>query len=66
MLIGLTGKCCAGKNYIAEILEKRGLPVLDVDKLGHKVLEIEKRTIFAQFGGDLQRTDGSLDGRLLG
>jgi len=66
MLIGLTGKYCAGKNHIAEILEKRGLPVLDVDKLGHKVLENEKQTIFTQFGSDLQRADGSLDRRLLG
>jgi len=66
MIIGLTGKYCAGKNHIAEILEKRGLPVLDVDKLGHKVLEIEKRTIFAQFGSGLQKADGSLNRRLLG
>jgi len=66
MLIGLTGKYCAGKNYIAEILEKRGLPVLDVDKLGHKVLEIEKQTIFNQFGDDLRKADGTLDRRLLG
>ena len=66
MLIGLTGKYCAGKNHIAEILEKRGLPVLDVDKLGHKVLETEKRAILDQFGSDLQKNDGSLDRRLLG
>jgi len=66
MLIGLTGKYCAGKNHIAEILEKRGLPVLDVDKLGHIVLETEKRAIFEQFGSDLQKADGAVDRRLLG
>jgi len=66
MLIGLTGKYCAGKNHIAQILEKRGLPVLDVDKLGHKVLEADKQTIFAQFGSDLRKDDGTLDRRLLG
>ena len=66
MLIGLTGKYCAGKNHIAQIIEKRGIPVLDVDKLGHKVLEAEKQTIFAQFGADLQKDDGTLDRRLLG
>jgi dephospho-CoA kinase len=66
MLIGLTGTYCAGKNHIAALLEARGLPVLDVDKLGYKVLETEKETIFAQFGGDLRAADGSVDRRLLG
>ena len=66
MLIVLTGKYCAGKNHIAQILEKRGIPVIDVDKLGHKVLEAEKQAIFAQFGSDLQKDDGTLDRRLLG
>jgi len=66
MLIGLTGKYCAGKNHIASILEKKGFPVLDVDKLGYQALETEKTAIFAQFGSDLQKPDGSLDRRLLG
>ena len=66
MLIGLTGKYCAGKNHIAAVLEKKGLSVLDVDKLGYYVLETEKTAIFAQFGCDLQKPDGSLDRRLLG
>jgi dephospho-CoA kinase len=66
MLLGLTGKYCAGKNYAAVILEKRGLPVLDVDKLGYQTLEAEKETIFVQFGRDLQTAGGSLDRRLLG
>jgi len=66
MLIGLTGTYCAGKNYVAALLEARGLPVIDVDKLGYKVLEMEKETIFTQFGRDLQMADGSLDRRLLG
>ena len=66
MLIGLTGAYCAGKNYIGTMLEARGLPVLDVDKLGYQVLEAEKKTIFEQFGSDLQKSGGSLDRRLLG
>jgi dephospho-CoA kinase len=66
MIIGLTGKYCAGKNHAADLLEKRGIPVLDVDKLGYQVLESEKEAIFAQFGNDLKRSDGALDRRLLG
>jgi len=66
MLIGLTGTYCSGKNHVAALLEARGLPVLDVDKLGYQVLEFEKEAIFAKFGSDLQKADGSLDRRLLG
>ena len=66
MLIGLTGTYCAGKNYIAAILEARGLPALDVDKLGYIVLETEKEAVFTRFGRDLQRLDGTVNRRLLG
>jgi dephospho-CoA kinase len=66
MLIGITGKSCVGKNFIASILESRGLPVIDVDKLGHQVLETEKEAILAQFGSDLKKDDGSINRRLLG
>jgi dephospho-CoA kinase len=66
MIIGITGLYCAGKNYIAALLETRGLPVLDVDKLGYQALESEKEKLFALFGHDLQKADGSIDRRKLG
>jgi dephospho-CoA kinase len=66
MLIGLTGKYCAGKNHAAAILEKRGLPVLDVDKLGHKALEYKKDEVFSRFGNEVRNPDGSVNRRLLG
>ncbi|MDR2966219.1 MAG: dephospho-CoA kinase [Treponema sp.] len=66
LLIGLTGKYCAGKNYTASLLEKRGLSILDVDKLGYRALEAEKEAVFALFGSDIKHPDGSLDRRLLG
>ena len=66
MIIGLTGTYCSGKNYIAGLLEKRGLPVLDVDKLGHQVLEIEKPLILERFGKDILKSDGTIDRKLLG
>ena len=65
-ILGLTGFYCAGKNHVALLLEKRGLPVLDVDKLGHKVIEMEKDRILARFGGDILAPGGSIDRRLLG
>ena len=65
-LIGLTGKYCAGKNQGAQILENRGLPVLDVDKLGHQVLEMEKEQILARFGEDVLGPEGRIDRKRLG
>jgi len=65
-LIGLTGVYCAGKNYVAVFLEQRGLPVLDVDKLGHQVIEMEKERIMARFGSDILGEDGLIDRKRLG
>ncbi|MCL2128453.1 MAG: dephospho-CoA kinase [Treponema sp.] len=66
MLIGLTGLYCAGKNRVAALLEKRGIPVLDVDKLGHIAIENQKTAVFSRFGGECQNPDGSVNRRLLG
>jgi len=66
LLIGLTGSYCAGKNHIAAILAARGLPVLDVDKLGHACLENLKAAVFARFGDDLRNPDGSVNRKALG
>ncbi|MDR1374837.1 MAG: dephospho-CoA kinase [Treponema sp.] len=65
-LIGLTGTYCSGKNYVARFLEERGLPVLDVDKLGHEALEAEKAAVAARFGPDILGAGGAVDRRLLG
>ncbi|GHT82551.1 dephospho-CoA kinase [Spirochaetia bacterium] len=65
-VIGLTGSYCAGKNYIGRLLEERGLPVLDVDKLGHSAIETERGAILERFGRDILGADGAIDRRLLG
>ena len=66
MIIGLTGTYCSGKNYIAGFLKKRGLPVLDVDRLGHKAIETEKNLITSRFGNDILNADGTVSRKLLG
>ena len=66
MLIGLTGKYCTGKNHVAAVFEKRGFPVLDVDKLGHMAIELKKDDVFSRFGAELKNPDGSVNRRLLG
>jgi dephospho-CoA kinase len=50
---------------VAALLEKRGIPVLDVDKLGHRALESEKTAVVARFGEGVLAPDGSVDRRLL-
>ena len=66
MLIGLTGKYCAGKNHVAALLEKRGFSVLDADTLGHTAIENQKTAIVSRFGEDILAQDGSVDRRRLG
>jgi dephospho-CoA kinase len=65
-LIGLTGTYCAGKNFVAGLLEERGLPALDVDRLGHEAVEAGREAVFARFGGDLRGPGGGVDRRRLG
>ena len=64
-IIGITGLYCAGKNHIAKILEKRSLPVLDIDKLGHEAIESEKEHIKARFGEEIIM-DGHVNRKSLG
>ncbi|MDR2363816.1 MAG: dephospho-CoA kinase [Spirochaetaceae bacterium] len=65
-IIGLTGMYCAGKNYVARLLEERGLPVLDVDTLGHRAIAVEKEAIVQRFGPEILGEDGAVDRRALG
>ena len=64
--IGLTGMYCAGKNRIASLLEKRGIPALDVDKLGHAAIEQERDAILRRFGPEILGAGGAIDRKKLG
>ncbi len=50
MLIGITGKSAGGKNYVSEILEKRGWVVLDLDKICHALYTEKEKALKAVFG----------------
>ncbi len=65
MVIGLTGKICAGKNQYAELFAEGGVPVVDVDLLGHQVRNEQCAPIIACFGDEVVR-DGEIDRALLG
>ncbi|MDR2471718.1 MAG: dephospho-CoA kinase, partial [Treponema sp.] len=67
LLAGLTGLYCAGKNHVAALLEQRGLPVLDLDRLGRRVIDGEARdAILRRFGPAVSGGEGRVDRRLLG
>ena len=65
-VIGLTGLYCAGKNHVGLLLEQRGIPVLDVDKLGYRVIETVKERLLTRFGMDILDSGGAVDRKLLG
>jgi len=65
IVIGLTGKACAGKNFIAKIFEERDFFVIDVDKLGHQALINKQKEVVNAFGNSIL-VDNKIDRRILG
>jgi dephospho-CoA kinase len=51
---------------VGRLLEARGFPVLDVDRLGHEAIEAEKAVIVQRFGEDILTQGGLVDRKLLG
>lgn len=66
MIVGLTGKYCAGKDRVAQIFAGFGFSVIDVDALGHDALAARAAQIIAIFGRSLANEDGTVNRRALG
>ncbi len=73
LVIGLTGKMCAGKNAAAEILAEKGFAVIDADAAAHQALEECRDKVLAEFealglerGIEIKNSDGSINRRALG
>ena len=66
MVIGLTGKYCAGKDSVSRIFAASGWAVIDVDSLGHDALASRAEEVFAAFGPSVRRAGGEVDRRALG
>jgi dephospho-CoA kinase len=66
MVVGLTGRYCAGKDAAARVFARRGFSVLDVDSLGHAVLAESAAAVAAAFGPGVLRPDGTVDRGALG
>lgn len=66
MIIGITGKYCAGKDHVAGILKEMGFSEIDLDKIGHEELNLRREAVFKRFGARLRREDSSVDRKGLG
>jgi dephospho-CoA kinase len=66
MVLGLTGKYCAGKDAVARILSGMGWSALDVDHVGHLVLEELSSRVVEAFGAGIVGRDGHIDRKALG
>jgi dephospho-CoA kinase len=66
--VALTGGIATGKSYVLEQFRRRGLPVLDADRLAHGVMAAgtEGTTAIAARFGDVLRPDGAVDRAKLG
>ncbi len=66
LVLGLTGKSCAGKDLAARTLAHRGWHIIDLDREGHQALEENPGAIAAAFGKEVLLSDGRVDRRALG
>ncbi len=64
-VVGLTGRICSGKNLAAEHFSELGYRVVDVDHLGHEILDREIDAAAAVFGSDIRKKDGGADREVL-
>jgi dephospho-CoA kinase len=67
--VGLTGSIASGKSTVAKRLKDRGIPVIDLDKVGHEVLRRRHEAfepVLAEFGEGILGQDGEIDRKKLG
>jgi len=62
LLVALTGGIASGKSIVADFLRKHGIPVIDLDKVGHETLKIEtvKKKLVKAFGKSIIK-NGEVD-----
>lgn len=66
IVVGVTGKYCAGKSTVAEVLKQHGYSDIDVDQLGHHALIAEQHRVVARFGAGILGASGEIDRGALG
>lgn len=65
MIIGVTGKYCSGKNVVSGILKGFDFIEIDVDKIGHRILESETKRVIRTFGRGIVNQQGKLNRKQL-
>lgn len=67
--VGITGSIASGKSTVSRRLKDRGIPVIDLDKVGHEVLRkrhLAFEPLVAAFGEGILGPDGEIDRKALG
>ena len=67
--VGITGSIASGKSTVARRLKDRGIPVIDLDKVGHEVLRKRHEAfepVVDAFGESILGEDGEIDRKKLG
>ncbi len=65
-VVGIAGRCCAGKDVVCNYLLERGYQDLNVDRIGHLALDVKREEVAATFGASVMAPDGSVDRAALG
>ncbi len=65
-IIGVAGRICSGKSELTSILRDCGFREIDVDAVGHAVLQDEVQAVAEAFGDDVLTGEGMVDRRALG
>jgi len=69
LIIGLTGSIASGKSTVADMLKKKGYPVVDADEIARLVVEPGSEVmqeIESQFGRSVIHSDGKLNRERMG
>jgi dephospho-CoA kinase len=68
MIIGITGGIGVGKSEVVSEFKKKGIETIDVDRLGHRLLERNdiRRKIIKKFGKRILSKDFKIDRKKLG
>ena len=65
MIIGVTGTFGAGKTTVTRLIAKKGYRVFNADKIGHSVLNKERKKVIKEFGRGIL-TNNRMDRKKLG
>lgn len=66
LVIGIAGKCCAGKDEVVRWLKEQNWREINVDQIGHNALAVLHAEIVAAFGRGIVGSNGTIDRTLLG